>query len=204
MDRINQQKSIRETSSSNPSRKSFTQQSFERSAKAAEQQRQQTKPEAAQRSTSSIKDIQVKLDNLHVSRSRDSHLQIYKTLRDKQKQAHRSASHSRPSEAYHVKQVRRPKQGSSSFSHLAQSPFNAGRSKKILTLAGGGDPDDSTTQQQGEKSTRRTREEQYESDIRQIEKLEQAAGPETQAKTAQMAQEIGDWKPAPGGRPRQY
>jgi hypothetical protein len=65
-------------------------------------------------------------------------------------------------------------------------------------------PEEESSEQQEKQGRRRTRQDQETVDINTIQRLEELAGPETQAKTARIAEEFQDYKPHAGGRPRKY
>jgi hypothetical protein len=69
----------------------------------------------------------------------------------------------------------------------------------------GGEPGEKRKKEEGESSEQQVKatNQSYEAAIREIARLEELAGPETQAKTARMAEEFKDYKPH-RGRPPKY
>ena len=155
-----------------------------RVAEDTKRQSPQNKPEVRQRrtlsreSTSGLKKIERGLEKLHVSKPRERNLEG-----QQQRQGDRHTSNSHQAQRHATQQHWRLMQRSSSASHFG----DVGQMRR--RLRGGGDPAEDTSKQQGETSKQ---EDISRRKSPSIAELEAQAGPETQAKTAQMARELAE------------
>ena len=131
MDKINPQEQTRDTS---VSKKSPTK-DFIRQTHAPEQQLPQNRPEAAQGSTSSPKDLTINPTDRHTSGHHNRRLQARESSLRQQWSGDYGTPHSRQSQS---KQVWRPKLSDQGTSSSSERPLDADQKKPPLKGGGGG------------------------------------------------------------------